>query len=230
MQKYLSKKDNETVVEFVSKNERTSMNRLKYLNGENEGKCIDISVSTLQRWWKKLGEETEVAEEVVAEPAEEPKSEVIHVEVTNDEGEKISMDINPDDEIAGVDDIAKTYDFNNAEKKYIPEPASAKNFYMLGEDPYPTVEEVVDMMVDWGADIKAYAEWIRMSGDIRIIFRRNKRAPKKSVIEVRMKEERTVAGYDTLNVPLKGALLRTTPYVIYAKTIKDLEMIVKALV
>lgn len=225
MQKYLSKKDNETIVEFVSQNERTSVIRLKYLNGENEGKCVDISPSTLQRWWKKVSDEEETQVE------DSTKEEVFNVTVVDEEtGKKQEVSINPNDKIEGVDTEEKQYDFNNQPKDYVPMPEVVKEIYLLGEDPYPTVEEVVDMMVEWGADIKAYAEWIRMNGDIRIIFRRNKRCLKKSIIEVRMKEERTVAGYDTLNVPLKGALLKATPYVIYAKTLKDLETIVKALV
>ena len=112
--KYLSKKDNKTQAEFVSQDERTKVVRIRMLNGEREGKCIDVSPTTLQRWWKKLGEESDTAEGAVEETVteepevEEPTSETIHVEVTTDEGQKISMDINPDDEIAGVDDVPKT--------------------------------------------------------------------------------------------------------------------------
>ena len=233
--KYLSKKDNKTKAEFVSQDERTKVVRIRMLNGEREGKCIDVSPTTLQRWWKNLGEESEIAEGAVEETVtEEPvveasASETIHVEVTTDEGQKISMDINPDDEIAGVDDIPKTYDFNNADKKYIQTPESVKELYKLGKDPYPTVEEVVDMMVDWGARIKAYAEWIKMLDGTRVIFRRNSRCPKKSLIEVRMHEEKRIIGFETQYVPLKGALLKATPYVIYVKTIRELETVIKSL-
>ena len=229
--KYLSKKDHKTHAEFVSQDEKTKVIRIRFIDGDRAGKCIDVSPTTLQRWWKKVGEdEVETTEEVAEVPVEETKPEVLHVEVTTDEGEKISMDINPDDMVAGVDDVAKTYDFNPTEKKYIPEPASAKEFYRLGDDPYPTVEEVVDMMVEWGASIKAYAEWIKMLEGHRIIFRRNRRCPKKSLIEVRMTEEKRVIGFETQYVPLKGALLKTAPYVIYVKTVKELETVVKSLV
>lgn len=229
--KYLSKKDHKTQAEFVSQDANTKVIRIRMLNGEREGKCIDVSPTTLQRWWKKLGEEeVEATTEVAEEPAvEEPTSETIHVEVTTDEGQKISMDINPDDEIAGVDDVPKTYDFNNADKKHVPMPESVKEIYKLGEDPYPTVEEVVDMMVDWGASIKAYAEWIKMLDGTRVIFRRNSRSPKKSLIEVRMSEEKRVIGFETQYVPLKGALLKATPYVIYVKTLRELETVIKSL-
>lgn len=230
--KYLSKKDHKTEAEFVSQDSKTKVIRIRMLNGEREGKCIDVSPTTLQRWWKKLGEEAEVeaTPEVAEEPAvEEPTSETIHVEVTTDEGQKISMDINPDDEIAGVDDVPKTYDFNNADKKHVPMPESVKEIYKLGEDPYPTVEEVVDMMVDWGASIKAYAEWIKMLDGTRVIFRRNSRSPKKSLIEIRMSEEKRVIGFETQYVPLKGALLKATPYVIYVKTLRELETVIKSL-
>ena len=219
--KYLSKKDHKTHAEFVSQDEKTKVIRIRLVDGERAGKCIDVSPTTLQRWWKKLDDESEV--ETVTE-------EVIHVEVITDAGEKISMDINPDDAIAGIDDVAKTYDFNPTEKKYIPEPASAKEFYKLGDDIYPTVEEVVDMMVEWGACIKAYAEWIKMIEGHRIIFRRNLRCPNKSLIEVRMSEEKRVIGFETQYVPLKGALLKTTPFVIYVKTIKELEAVIKSLI
>lgn len=224
--KYLSKKDHKTQAEFVSQDERTKVIRIRMLNGERAGKCIDVSPTTLQRWWKKLGNESA---EVADAPAEEPKSEVIHVEVTTDDGKKINMDINPEDEIVGVDDVPKTYDFNNTEKKYIPVPESVKELYKLGEDPYPTVEEVVDMMVDWGASIKAYAEWIKMLDGTRIIFRRNSRSPKKSLIEIRMAEEKRVIGFETQYVPLKGALLKATPFVIYVKTLSELETVIKSL-
>lgn len=232
--KYLSKKDHKTQAEFVSQDAKTKVVRIRMLNGEREGRCIDVSPTTLQRWWKKLGEEAEIAEgaveeTVTEEPVVEEPKEVLHVEVTTDEGEKISMDINPEDEIVGVDDVPKTYDFNPTEKKYIPEPASAKEFYTLGEDPYPEVEEVVDMMVSWGADIKAYAQWIKMIDGTKIIFRRNRRCPNKSIIEVRMAEEKRIIGYETQYVPLKGALLKATPYVIYARTISELEKVIKSL-
>lgn len=219
--KYLSKKDHTTVAEFVSQNEKTSVIRLKYLNGEQEGKCVDISPTTLQRWWKKM-----VEDEI---PEVEVPAETLHIEVVTDEGEKIELDIDPNATIDGVDNVGKIYDFNPTEKKHIPEPESAKLFYTLGDDPYPTVDEVVDLLVSWGADVKAYAEWIKMTNGMRVLFRRNRRSANKSVIEVRMKEEIIIPGYETVYAPVKSALIKNEPYTIYAKTIKDLEQVVKSL-
>ena len=216
---YQSKKDESVMAKVVETDEKYKTSILEYTTGEKVGQTINVTEATLKRWWKKV-EETEVKE-----------TEVLHVDVVDDEsGETVSMDINPDEFVPGVDDVDVKYDFNNQEKKYIPMPQAVCELYKLGDDIYPSVEEVVDMMVEWGASIKAYKEWIKMLDGTRIIFRRNKRCINKSLIEVRMKEEIKIPEYETKHVPLKGALLKATPYVIYAKTIKDLEKVVKSLV
>lgn len=226
--KYLSKKDHKTEAEFVSQDEKTKVIRIRILNGEREGKCIDVSPTTLQRWWKKLGDEVAVAEV----PAEELISveEIFNVTVVDEEtGEKKEVSISTEDFIAGVDDAIKTYDFNNQPKAYREMPEVVREIYMLDKDPYPTVEEVVDMLVSWGADVKAYAEWIKLTNGVRVLFRRNMRCPNKACIELRMKEEYKVDGYTTEYLPNGAALIKNEPYAIKVKNIKDLEVVVKSL-
>ena len=211
---YQSKKDGAIMAKVVSSDDKYKTAILEYTTGEKKGQTINVTEATLKRWWRKVEEK-----------------EVLHVDVVDENsGKTVSVDVDPEGFVPGVDDVGKKYDFNNQEKKHIPMPKAVCEIYKLGEDLYPTVEEVVDMMVEWGASIKAYKEWIKMLDGTRIIFRRNKRSVSKSLIEVRMSDEIAVSGYETKHVPLKGALLKATPYVIYVKTISDLEKVVKSLV
>ena len=226
--KYLSKKDHKTEAEFVSQDDKTKVIRIRILNGERKGKCIDVSPTTLQRWWKQISNEEEVSTEETH--TEKTKPEVFDVTVVDEEtGKKREVSIGTNDFIAGVDDSAKTYDFNNQPKAYREMPEVVREIYMLDKDPYPAVEEVVDMLVSWGANVKAYAEWIKLTNNVRLIFRRNMRCPDKSCIEVRMREEYTVDGYTTEYLPNGAALIKNEPYTIKVKKLKDLEVVVKSL-
>lgn len=217
---YQSKKDDTVFAKLVSTDDKYKTSLLEYTTGDKAGKTINVTDATLKRWWKKTDEAVE----------ETPADETLRVKVEDSEtGKLVDVDIDPAGFIPGVDDVNTGYDFNNAEKKYIPMPQVVKEIYLLGEDPYPTVEELVDMMVSWGAEIKAYAEWIRMFDGTKIIFRRNRIRPGKSCIEVRMKENVQLKGFETEHSPLKSALLKTTPYVIKVKTISELEQVVKLL-
>lgn len=51
---YLSKKDNETKIELVEKTEKGVI--CKFLNGEQVGKTISYSSSTIKRWWKEISD------------------------------------------------------------------------------------------------------------------------------------------------------------------------------
>jgi hypothetical protein len=220
---YQSKKDETVFAKLVSTDAKYKTSLLEYTTGEKVGQTFSVSDATLKRWWRKSENE--------ADAGDLPVEEILHVNVEDEEtGKSVEVDINPADFIPGVDDGEKTYDFNNQDKKYIPMPKIVQEMYMLGKDPYPTVDELMDMLVSWGADIKAYREWIRLFDGTRIIFRRNMRCPQKACIEIRMKAEYIVDGYETLYVPVKSALIKDAPYVIIIKTIEDLEKVIKSLI
>lgn len=218
---YQSKKDETVLAKLISSDDKYKTSLLEYTTGEKAGQTFNVTEATLKRWWKKVDSNAVV---------ETPEEEILHVDVVDDSGKSVSVDINPNAFVPGVDDATQAYDFNNQKKKYVRMPKAVEEIYMLDKDPYPTVEEVIDMMVSWGADIKAYAEWIKMIDGTKIIFRRNKRIPRKAVIEVRMKDERRFTGFNTEYVPVKSALIKDTPYVIYARTITDLEQVVRSIV
>lgn len=225
--KYQSKKDETIFAKLGEFDDKYKTYQLEYLTGEKAGKTITVTEPTLKRWWKKV--EDDSIEETVAETVQ-TEPEVLNVKVVDEEtGKTREVEIDPVAFVPGVDDSGKTYDFNNQEKKHIPMPKAVKDIYRLGEDPYPTVDEVVDMLVSWGASVKKYAEWIKLLDGTRVLFRRNKVVPVKSVIEIRLKDEVVVPGYETQHKPVKSALIKDTPYVINVKTISDLEKVVKSL-
>ena len=69
MKTFLSRKDNETLVEVVKYDEKSRTYLVRFLNGEKEGTTVVYSSGTIKRWWKglevdkKATEEKEVATE-----------------------------------------------------------------------------------------------------------------------------------------------------------------------
>jgi hypothetical protein len=228
--KYQSKKDETIFAKLVEYDDKYKTYMLEYTTGEKAGKTITVSEPTLKRWWRKVEDEVDGTVEEVVQKDTTEQDELLNVKVVDEEtGKSTEVVINPNEFVPGVDDAPTTYDFNNQEKKHIPMPKSVSEIYKLGDDPYPTVEEIVDMVVSWGVPVKAYREWIKLFDSTKIIFRRNMRNVSKSLIEVRMKNDVQIDGFETQHVPSKSALIKPTPYVIYVKTMKELEQVIKLL-
>lgn len=54
--KYQSKKDETIFAELTESSEKYGTATLVYTSGEKEGKSISVTMSTLKRWWRKVGE------------------------------------------------------------------------------------------------------------------------------------------------------------------------------
>ena len=75
--KYQSKKDETVTAKLVSEEEKYGTVILEYLTGNEIGKTISVTTSTLKRWWRKINDEIvpgiDIDEEKLSEPFPEPK-------------------------------------------------------------------------------------------------------------------------------------------------------------
>lgn len=73
---YVSKKDPSVIAKVVEQNEKYKTVILEYLTGENAGKTISITTSTLHRWWEEDNSQpVKIDYEVVNTPYPEPKTQ-----------------------------------------------------------------------------------------------------------------------------------------------------------
>lgn len=76
-------KNNGTIAELIEKNDKSKMVTVKPVDGEKKGKNVAVTLSTFQRWWRKLDDAT--VETVQASVSKEATSE----EVKEQEHEKV---------------------------------------------------------------------------------------------------------------------------------------------
>lgn len=72
---YVSRKDNETLAKLVGEEEKYGTVMLEYVSGEKVGKSINITNSTLKRWWKPVEDTESVG--VITDPSVESVEEVL---------------------------------------------------------------------------------------------------------------------------------------------------------
>lgn len=121
---YSNRNNPEDTAIIVEENDKFKTVLLEYRTGENAGKTIKITTSTLKRWWKIAGEveiddeeENEVEKE---EPAKEPEKFVTKVTPTTKKMSK-AIKINKQEKIDYLDILCKRLGFVSIPKKSHPD-------------------------------------------------------------------------------------------------------------
>lgn len=224
---YQSKKDENITVKLVEK--IADKYRLEYVSGDKAGEKILVGESTLKRWWKKVEESA---------PVKDTEPEVFEVEIEDAETHKLKkVKITSD---MGVDEASVSgYNFNPPEedKHYVEMPDSVKQLatdyvfehVLASGEKFPEVEELVDKCVEWGATVKRFGGFITLEDKTKILFRRNKSTPKKSLLEVRMVEDvsKKVKSFEVTNEPLKSAMCKGVDFVARCGSMKEIETLIR---
>lgn len=234
MQKYQSKKDDNIIASEIATDEKCKTTTLVYLSGEKAGKSFVVTDATLKRWWRKI-KDSEPVQEETEEPEEE---EVFHVKVEDASGNTVSVDMNPNDVIPGVDDkVIDPNEFNPPESKkkvwVMPKAVKeyARDFYCDYRLPdgtsFPDMEDLVDMLVSWGADVKSYKWCVRLTNRSLIILRPHKQNYLRSCIEVRMTDEVAPSVTGAEEKPMKGAMYFQLNWFKKVGTLVELEELIR---